>query len=121
MSKDEIIDNLDFILQSIRLVQERFSGIKTPDDFVINAAGITVLDAIVMRLQVIGESIKQIQKINSSFFKSYPEIDWGKISKFRDLVSHHYEYVDHEIVYDICQIHIPILIEVVLKIRSDLQ
>lgn len=118
MSKDEIIDDLDFILQSIHLIKERFSIINTPDDFVINAGGVTVLDAIVMRLQVVGESIKQIQKITPSFFKSYPEIEWDKISKFRDLVSHHYEHVDHEIVYDICKTHIPKLLIIVQKIRQ---
>lgn len=101
MSEDEIIDNLNFILQSIELIQERFSHIKTVDDFVINTSGVTLLDAITMRLQVIGETIKQIQKTSPTFFMSYPGIEWSKISKFRDLVSHHYEHVDHEIVYDI--------------------
>ena len=49
MSKDEIIDSLDFIGQSIHLIRERFSIIKGPDDFVITPEGITLLDAIVMR------------------------------------------------------------------------
>jgi uncharacterized protein with HEPN domain len=121
MSKDEIIDNLDFILQSIELITERFSQIKAADDFVVNAAGITLLDAITMRLQVIGETVKQIQKTNPTFFNSYPEIEWGKIAKFRDFVSHHYEHVDHEIVYDICRMHITTLVKTIRKIRQDLQ
>ena len=120
MSKDEMIDSIDFILQSIEMIQERFSQIKTPDDFVINTAGMTLLDAITMRLQVTGETIKKIQKTNPMFFKNYPEIEWSKISKFRDLVSHHYEHVDHEIVYDICQTHIPELNRTIQKIRKDL-
>ncbi|MBN2059422.1 MAG: DUF86 domain-containing protein [Deltaproteobacteria bacterium] len=120
MSKDEMIDHLDFIIQSIRLIQERFSKINEADDFVNSTEGTTILDAISMRLQIIGESVKQIQKINPSFLKSFPEIEWNKISKFRDLVSHHYEYVDHEIVYDICKTHIPKLTEIIQKILGSL-
>lgn len=35
------------------------------------------------------------------------DIEWNKIARFRDLVSHHYEQVDYEIVYDICKNHLP--------------
>jgi len=58
-----------------------------------------------MRLQVVGESVKQIQKINPSFLEQFFDIDWDKIARFQDFVSHHYEHVDHEIVYDICKVH----------------
>lgn len=88
MSKDQIIDNLDLMVQSIRLIQERFSKIREPDDFVLTPEGVTLLDAISMRLQVIGESVKQIQKTDPLFLKSHVEIEWEKISRFRDLDNH---------------------------------
>ena len=66
-------------------------------------------------LQVIGESVKRSQKRDLSLFHRYAEIEWDKIARFRDLVSHHYEHVDHEIVYDICQNHIPRLRDVIEK------
>ncbi|MBW1931249.1 MAG: hypothetical protein JRH08_18720 [Deltaproteobacteria bacterium] len=34
MPENEIADILDLILECIKLIQERFSQIKTPDDFV---------------------------------------------------------------------------------------
>jgi hypothetical protein len=34
-----------------------------------------------MRLQVIGESVKQIQKLDAAFLKAYREIQWNKIAK----------------------------------------
>jgi len=120
MSNDKIIDTLDLMVESIQLVQERFSRIRRPDDFVLTPEGLTLLDAIVMRLQVIGESVKQILKTNHSFLQRYGEVDWNKIARFRDLVSHHYEHVDHEIVYDICDAHIPKLGEVVQRMRTAL-
>ncbi|MDD5206758.1 MAG: DUF86 domain-containing protein [Desulfobacterales bacterium] len=119
MPKEEIIDSLELIVESIGLVQERFLNIGEPDDFVRTPEGVTLLDAIVMRLQVIGESVKQIQKTEPSFFLAYPEIEWEKISRFRDLVSHHYDHVDHEIVYDICKTHIPLLIKAVQRMRAE--
>lgn len=118
MSKDEIIDILDLIIESIRLVQERFSRIRVPDDFVLAREGVTLLDAISMRLQVIGESVKRIEKTDLSLLQRYADIEWDKIARFRDLVSHHYEQVDHEIVYDICETHIPKLREVIQKMRT---
>ena len=118
MPKEEIIDSLDLIIESARLVQERFLKIREAEDFVSTSDGVTLLDAIAMRLQVIGESVKQIQKIDSSFLLGYPEIEWEKISRFRDLVSHHYDHVDHEIVYDICITHIPLLIKAVQILRA---
>jgi hypothetical protein len=58
MPEDETVDILDLMLASIKLVQERFSGIGIPDDFVSTPEGVTLLDAISKRLQVIGESVK---------------------------------------------------------------
>ena len=73
-----------------------------------------------MRLQVVGESVIKIQKIKPSFLKRYSEIEWDKIARFRDFVSHHYSQVDHEIAFDICKVHIPQLKDALNKIRSDL-
>ena len=60
MSESEVIDILDLMLESIRMVQERFSKIGMSEDFVSTSDGVTLLDAISIRLQVIGESVKQI-------------------------------------------------------------
>ena len=120
MSREEIVDNLDMIIDSVLLVLERFSTIRVPDDFTNTPEGVTLLDAISMRLQVIGESVKQIQKMDPFYLKQYPEITWDKIAKFRDLVSHHYSHVDHEIIYDICKVHIPKLQLGVKKMREAL-
>lgn len=120
MSEEEIVDILDLIIESIDLVQKRFANISDSEDFISTSDGVTILDEISMRLQVIGESGKRIQKKDISFLNHYAEIGWDKIARFRDLVSHHYEHVDHEIVYDICQNHIPRLRHVIEKMVKDL-
>ena len=107
MLENVVLDIVDLMLESIKLVHERFLGIKTPEDFVSTSQGVTLLDAISMRLQVIGESVKRIQKVDPALLQEYPEIEWDKIARFRDLVSHHYEHVDHELGFDICKRHVP--------------
>ncbi len=111
-----IRDNLQIILESIILIEERFSKVDVPDKFVTSPEGVFLLDAVAMRLQVIGELTKKIHKIESSLLEKYPEIEWDKIIKLREIISHHYEMVDHEIIFDICKNHIPILKSTIQKI-----
>ena len=121
MHEEDIAEHLDLMLESIALIERRFLKIGLPDDFVQSSDAITLLDAISMRLQVIGESVRKIQKLAPSFLKHYPEVEWNKIARFRDFVSHHYSQIDHEIVFDICKVHIPKLKAALMKIRSDLR
>ena len=120
MHEGEIADYLDMMLESIKLIENRFLKIQLADEFVQSGDGITLLDSISMRLQVIGESVRKIQKLNPSILDSHPDVEWDKIARFRDFVSHHYHQVDHEIVYDICKVHIPRLKITLQKIRSEL-
>ena len=72
------------------------------------------------RLQVTGETVRKIQKLNPTLLADYYGVEWDKISRFRDFVSHHYDQIDHEIVHDICKVHIPKLKSMLVKILSDL-
>ncbi len=116
MLDNAIRDNLQIILESIVLVEDRFSKINSADDLVSSADGVFILDGIAMRLQVVGELLKKINKMDKSLLEKYPEIEWDKIIRLRDIVSHHYEKLDHEIIFDICKNHIPKLKITVSKI-----
>ena len=120
MHENQIIDYLEIMLESIELIYERFSRIRASEDFVNSPDGVTILDSVSMRLQVVGESVRKIQKLDVSFLEQYPIIEWDKIARFRDLVSHHYANIDHEIVYDICRAHIPALKETLEKLLTTL-
>ena len=115
MPDDFIFDNLRLISQSLELINQRFANIAQPYAFVSTENGLLVLAAIAMRLQVIGELLKKIDKIDSSFLKAYTEINWYNIMRLRDIVSHHYEKMDHEIIYDICKNHLPELAQTVQR------
>ncbi|MCK5100190.1 MAG: DUF86 domain-containing protein [Desulfobacteraceae bacterium] len=101
-----IKDNFLSILQSIELVKRRFKKIHTPDDFVLSEEGVIILDSISMRLQTIGELLKKNDKLDSKLFQQHPNIEWQQIMRLRDIISHHYESVDNEIIFDICSNHI---------------
>lgn len=106
--------SLETILEHIFICNRRFSEISTSFDFVATEYGKTLLDAIVTRLQAIGENIKNIFKKHNLLETNYPDIEWDKIIRFRDFISHHYEMLDYEIVYQICENYLPQL-EIVLK------
>lgn len=119
MPDNFIIDNLQDILDSVELIENRFAEITQSDNFVMNADGMLVLDSICMRLQIIGELLKKIDKIDAAIWEKYPQIEWPKIIKLRDIISHHYTQVDHEIIYDICQNNLPDLKKVVQQMIGD--
>lgn len=100
---EEIKERFEFILESISLIEARFNKIKFPDDLINSEDGITILDSIAMRLQTIGDNVKSIFKLDPSFLNKYPKTDWVKIMRMRDIISHHYEGLDHEIVFSICK------------------
>lgn len=66
-------------------------------------------DAILMRLQALGENLKRISLKHPFVIKDleYSEID--NVIRFRDYVSHHYEQLENEVVFDICSLKIPLL------------
>jgi len=119
MPDDFVIDNLHGIIDSIELVEIRFAGITKSEDFVMNSDGVLILDSICMRLQIIGELLKKIHKTNPLIWERYPQIEWPSIMKLRDIISHHYNHVDHEIIYDICQNNIPALKKAVQQMLED--
>jgi uncharacterized protein with HEPN domain len=106
---DEVLKrSLSNILQHIEVCKNRFSKIKTPEDFVNSEYGVELLDAIVARLQAVGEIIKNISQKHPDFFKENNEdIEWNKIVRFRDFISHHYDRLDYEVVFEIGSTYLP--------------
>jgi uncharacterized protein with HEPN domain len=45
----------------------------------------------------IGESVKNLSR--RDFDKKFPEIEWSKIARFRDVLVHHYGQIDLHVVW----------------------
>ena len=91
-----------------------------------DAAGLAISESLRAQIRGLGQAqrnandgISVIQTAEGAFPRSRagPRWQW-KLCAFRDLVSHHYDNVDHEIVFDICEEHIPRLINIVKRMRA---
>ncbi len=107
MPEPLIAEKLQLILESIELIDSRMKSIKAAEDFVKDDAGKTIMDSICMRFQFIGESLKKIEKHDKNFLSTNVEMDLSPVMRFRDLIAHHYEKTDYEVIYDTCKHHLP--------------
>ena len=103
MDKMTLGELLDFIDKSIEIILERFMPIDSVDDFLDDAYGLEKLDSIILRIQTVGEALKNIDKHNKGFLENVADKSyWSNIIKLRELISHHYLDLDAEVIFDIC-------------------
>lgn len=115
-----VISTIKQLINSCDLVLERFENIKSVDDFTHSKSGMEVLDSICMQLIVIGEGIKNLDKISeNNLLQKYTEIDWKGAKAMRDIISHHYIEIDAEIIYFVCKDKIKPLRDTFKKILKD--
>jgi len=114
----EILKNIS---ESLNKIVFRFEGINSSEDFLTSPAGSEKLDSICMQLIVIGESLKNLDKITeNNLLVKYPEIEWTKVKGLRDIISHHYFDVNEDAIFDICNNKIPPLAETIDKMILEL-
>ena len=99
-----ILEILHQIEDAAKKVVLRFQLIKNPSDFTDTASGMEKMDAICMMLIVIGESLKNLDKVTEEKLLSrYPDVDWKKAKGMRDIITHHYANINAETVFFTCQ------------------
>ena len=91
---------LEHILESISEIENNIEGM-SESKF---SRSITIQDATVRRLEIIGEAVRNIP---DSFRKKYAKIPWKKIAGLRDILIHEYFGVDMELVWKIANKDIP--------------
>lgn len=110
MDKSSTLELLNFLLESIRLIHRRFEMITCGDDFLENDDGLDKLDAISMRIQAIGEALKNLYKREEALLLQVEDKNyWSTIIKARDFISHHYVDLDAETIFEICENELDIL------------
>ena len=105
MPEPFIIDRLQWIQESVQSIKKYFKSINSAKDF-NSSLGAMAYDAVLMRLQVIGENIKTIDKHSPDLFNSI-QYEVSSIIRFREINSHHYKKLDTELVFEICPNYIP--------------
>ena len=108
------------LVACVDIITKRFSSIRSVRDFTDTPEGMEKLDSICMQLIVIGELLKNFDKItDNAILCRYPQIEWKKIKGLRDIITHHYSDINADAIYETCKNKIPELKSTLATIQSD--
>lgn len=105
---------IDDIVEAMKLIQE-YVGNLSYDEF---SSNLPIQDAVVRRLEIIGEAVKNIP---TAFKEKYVNIPWRIIAGARDIFVHEYFGVDVRRVWKIVKEDLPDLEIEVKKIISEVE
>jgi uncharacterized protein with HEPN domain len=74
--------------------------------------------AVLRILEVLGEAANRIPK---EVREKYPDVEWSKIIRSRNLIVHEYEIMDYSVIWKIVTVHLPPLEIVLKKISEDFE
>lgn len=122
LHKDEILQILRKIEETIEKIERRNRSIHTVDDYLLSEAGMEKLDAACMLIQTIGENVKVVDyKTKGELLSRYPQIPWKRVMGMRDYISHHYDGVDADVVFEVIRHNLPPLLDAIKIIIHDIE
>ena len=104
---------IEHILECIALI-EKYIHDKSSDDFF---ASIQLQDAIIRRLEIIGEATKNLSE---DFKEKHPHTPWRQIAGMRDVLIHEYFGVDLDLTWQVIRENMPELKQQLLLIKQSL-
>ena len=121
MSKDIMLDMLDYIRHQAEFIIETTDVVKELNDFLCSQSGMVLYNSTCMCLQTIGETVRKIDELTDRKFldKCYPEVPWRSIIGMRNIISHEYAATDPEKVFNTIKLDIPALLQKVDEIIED--
>ncbi len=111
MSRDWLLF-LDDLIESADRILRITEGV----DFAEFQGNLSVHDAVLMNLLVIGEAVKNLPE---QVRAQAPQINWRAIAGMRDLIAHQYFALDDHIVWDTVTNHVTPLLDAAFEIRKE--
>jgi len=99
-------DYLEHILDALERIQRYTTG-KSATDFM---ADTLLQDAVLRNLSIIGEAAHRLLAESPDYAAMHPEIPLAKINGTRNRITHAYEEVDMEIVWNLVLFDVPELL-----------
>ena len=97
-----------FVEERINTTIERCGSVISVNDFLASPDKMDIFDATCMRLQTIGETVKNIDNLtNHELLINYAGTPWRSIIGLRNIISHEYLSIDPEEIFKIVKVHLP--------------
>lgn len=122
-SKESVLERMEFLTMKAEQVVERTAHITDYHQFLASPDAMDLFDATVLRIQVVGEMLKQIDdKTERKFLRpNYPDVPWKSVFGMRNFISHEYSMVNPEKIFYTVKQDFPELITVLRRIIADLR
>lgn len=122
-SEMNVLERMEFLTMKAEQTLERTANITEYRQFLISPEAMDLFDATVLRVQVVGEMLKQIDDKTERMLlrPNYPEIPWKSVFGLRNFISHEYSLVDPREIFTIVKQDLPQLIAVLRRIITDLR
>lgn len=112
-SRDQSV-YIEDMLESIELIQNYLTSISEADF----AVDIEKQDAVIRRLEIIGEACKQVLPHTKGKF---PDIPWREMAGMRDVVIHQYFGVTVSLIWKVASRDLPSLKDSLLEVKQYLE
>src|SRR4051812_42295850 len=96
MSKRDDLLLIEDVINSLKAIKQYTSGMSY-DDFLNNQM---CIDAVIRNFEIVGEASNYISE---EFKSNHPQIEWRKLTDFRNRLIHHYFGIYLEIVWKTIQ------------------
>ncbi len=114
MFKRETLLLLEDIQEAVQKISAYTSGMGF-DDFIKDDK---TIDAVVRNFEIIGEAANRVPE---EFKIAHPEIEWRRMTGFRNRIVHEYFGIDYEMVWKIKEENLPLLNEFILQALENLR